>query len=129
MCNKGWKMHRYNPANVSIKTFEMPHEPDRFSPRGGPNTGDHVDILGRQSLNDLILRVAAGRGEGIEENVVSNIGTYAERVKVFEEEEYLAKKKKEEEKEKGKEKGTLNKLEKKAEEVLEKLEKVARDEL
>jgi len=107
----------------------MPHEPDRFSPRGGPNTGDHVDILGRQSLNDLILRVAAGRGEEIEENVVSNIGTYAERVKVFEEEEYLAKKKKEEEKENGKEKGTLNKLEKKAEEVLEKLEKVARDEL
>jgi len=129
MCNSGWKYHRYNPAGVKIKTFEMPHEPDRFSPRGGPNTGDHVDILGRQSLNDLILRVAAGRGEEIEENVVSNIGTYAERVKVFEEEEYLAKKKKEEEKEKGKEKGTLNKLEKKAEEVLEKLEKVARDEL
>lgn len=39
MCNKGWKIKRYNPAGVQIKTYEMPHEPDRFSPRGGPNTG------------------------------------------------------------------------------------------
>jgi len=39
MCTKGWKMKRYNPAGVQIKTYEMPHEPDRFSPRGGPNTG------------------------------------------------------------------------------------------
>jgi phospholipid:diacylglycerol acyltransferase len=129
MCNRGWKYHRYNPAGVKIKTFEMPHEPDRFSPRGGPNTGDHVDILGRQSLNDLILRVAAGRGEEIEENVVSNIGTYAERVKVFEEDEYLEEKRREEEKERGEEEGIRSKLERKAEEVLEKLEKVARDEL
>jgi phospholipid:diacylglycerol acyltransferase len=39
MCAKGWKIKRYNPAGVQIKTYEMPHEPDRFSPRGGPNTG------------------------------------------------------------------------------------------
>jgi len=39
MCTKGWKIKRYNPAGVKIKTYEMPHEPDRFSPRGGPNTG------------------------------------------------------------------------------------------
>ncbi|PVI07481.1 Phospholipid:diacylglycerol acyltransferase [Periconia macrospinosa] len=87
MCAKGWKMKRYNPAGVQIKTFEMPHEPDRFSPRGGPNTGDHVDILGRASLNDLILRVAGGRGELIDETVHSNILKYAEKVKIYEEEE------------------------------------------
>ena len=40
MCAKGWKTKRYNPAHVQIKTFEMQHEPDRFSPRGGPNTGN-----------------------------------------------------------------------------------------
>ncbi|ESZ97885.1 Phospholipid:diacylglycerol acyltransferase [Sclerotinia borealis F-4128] len=85
MCNRGWKYHRYNPAGVKIKTYEMPHEPDRFSPRGGPNTGDHVDILGRQSLNDLVLRVAAGRGEEIEEMVSSRIAEYAENVKIGEE--------------------------------------------
>lgn len=39
MCAKGWRMKRYNPAGVQIKVYEMPHEPDRFSPRGGPNTG------------------------------------------------------------------------------------------
>lgn len=83
MCSKGWKFPRYNPAGVKIKVFEMPHEPDRFSPRGGPNTGDHVDILGRQSLNDLILRVAAGLGDGIGENIVSDILKYAEKVQVF----------------------------------------------
>jgi phospholipid:diacylglycerol acyltransferase len=78
-------MKRYNPAGVQVKVFEMPHEPDRFSPRGGPNTGDHVDILGRQSLNDLILRVAAGKGFEIEDNVVSDIMKYAGKVKVYEE--------------------------------------------
>ncbi|KAK2626283.1 hypothetical protein QTJ16_004545 [Diplocarpon rosae] len=89
MCNKGWNMHRYNPAGVKIKVYEMPHEPDRFSPRGGPNTGDHVDILGRQSLNDLILRVAAGKGDEIGEYITSNIREYSENVNIREEAEYL----------------------------------------
>jgi phospholipid:diacylglycerol acyltransferase len=83
MCNKGWNFKRYNPADVKITVFEMPHEPDRFSPRGGPNTGDHVDILGRQSLNDLILRIAAGRGDEIQNNIVSNIRKYADRVQIY----------------------------------------------
>ena len=39
MCSKGWRIKRFNPAGVKIKVYEMPHEPDRFSPRGGPNTG------------------------------------------------------------------------------------------
>ena len=103
MCAKGWHIKRFNPAGVKIKVYEMPHEPDRFSPRGGPNTGtsvfpwidselkelictgDHVDILGRSSLNDLILRVAGGKGDQIEENYVSNIREYSEKVKVYEE--------------------------------------------
>ncbi|KAL9000827.1 MAG: hypothetical protein Q9169_000581 [Polycauliona sp. 2 TL-2023] len=83
MCAKGWRMKRYNPAGVAVKVYEMPHEPDRFSPRGGPNTGDHVDILGRASLNDLILRVAGGKGKHIEENYVSPIREYSEKVKIF----------------------------------------------
>ncbi|KAJ5943921.1 hypothetical protein N7516_004089 [Penicillium verrucosum] len=86
MCAKGWRMKRYNPAGTKIKVFEMPHEPDRFSPRGGPNTGDHVDILGRASLNDLLLRVAGGKGDLIEETFVSKIREYADRVQIFDEE-------------------------------------------
>ncbi|XTI86508.1 LACT-domain-containing protein [Cenococcum geophilum] len=86
MCSRGWKIKRYNPAKVQVKVYEMPHEPDRFSPRGGPNTGDHVDILGRSSLNDLILRVAGGRGELIEETIHSNILKYAENVRIYDNE-------------------------------------------
>ncbi|CAK7274349.1 phospholipid:diacylglycerol acyltransferase [Sporothrix epigloea] len=85
MCNQGWKFRRFNPAGVRVTVVEMPHEPERFNPRGGPNTADHVDILGRQMLNELILRVAAGHGEAIEERVVSNIRQYAAKVKVYEE--------------------------------------------
>ena len=107
MCAKGWRIKRYNPAGVQIKVFEMQHEPNRFSPRGGPNTGntdfrresspnwmmkladcdlgDHVDILGRSSLNDLILRIAGGKGDQIEENYVSNIREYSDKVKIYEE--------------------------------------------
>lgn len=104
MCARGWHIKRFNPAGVKIKVYEMPHEPDRFSPRGGPNTGkfdyiilallpqltslgDHVDILGRSSLNDLILRVAGGKGDQIEENYVSNIREYSQKVKIYEESE------------------------------------------
>ncbi|MCJ1437690.1 hypothetical protein MMC27_007077 [Xylographa pallens] len=84
MCAKGWRMKRYNPAGVQIKTYEMPHEPDRFSPRVVNKVlGDHVDILGRSSLNDLVLRVAGGKGDQIEENFVSNIREYAEKVKIY----------------------------------------------
>ena len=45
--------------------------------------GDHVDILGRSSLNDMILRVAGSKGDLIEENIVSNIREYAAKVKIF----------------------------------------------
>ncbi|KAF2457507.1 Lecithin:cholesterol acyltransferase-domain-containing protein [Lineolata rhizophorae] len=86
MCSKGWKIKRYNPAGIPIKVYEMPHEPDRFSPRGGPNTGDHVDILGRSSLNDLILRVAGGKGNLVPESIHSNILEYAEKVQVWDDE-------------------------------------------
>ena len=86
MCAKGWKLKRFNPAGVQVKVHEMPHEPDRLNPRGGPNTGDHVDILGRASLNDLILRVAGGKGDQVEESFVSSIREYADKVQIFEEE-------------------------------------------
>jgi phospholipid:diacylglycerol acyltransferase len=43
---------------------------------------DHVDILGRSSLNDLILQVAGGRGELIEETIHSNIREYADKVRI-----------------------------------------------
>ncbi|KAJ1325585.1 phospholipid:diacylglycerol acyltransferase [Microdochium nivale] len=85
MCSKGWHLKRFNPAGAKITVVEMPHEPDRFSPRGGANTAEHVDILGRQNLNELIMKVAAGQGHTIESSIVSNIREYADKVKVYEE--------------------------------------------
>ncbi|KAI1338082.1 LACT-domain-containing protein [Xylariaceae sp. FL0016] len=87
MCNRGWEMKRYNPAGVKVSVVEMLHEPERFNPRGGPNTADHVDILGRSNLNELVLRVAAGKGHTIEDSVVSNIKEYADKIKIYEEED------------------------------------------
>jgi len=83
MCSKGWKLKRFNPAGIKIKTYEMPHQPEGFDIRGGPNTGDHVDILGRQKLNELVLRVAAGDGDSIQENIESDIVNISERVKIY----------------------------------------------
>lgn len=80
-------MKRYNPAGAKIVVREMAHEPDRFSPRGGPNTGDHVDILGRTSLNELILKIAAGRGGEVGDEVVSDIMDYANKVEIYDEDE------------------------------------------
>ncbi|KAK6542631.1 hypothetical protein TWF694_006574 [Orbilia ellipsospora] len=80
MCSKGWKMKRFNPANIPVRTFEMLHEPQSFDMRGGPNTADHVDILGRQQLNELILRVAAGKGDSIPEKKISDIDLYSSRI-------------------------------------------------
>ncbi|KIW05492.1 uncharacterized protein PV09_03376 [Verruconis gallopava] len=85
MCAKGWKLKRYNPAGVQVKVYEMPHEPDRFSARGGPNTADHVDILGRAGLNALILRIAGGKGDLINETIRSNIREYADKIQIFDE--------------------------------------------
>ena len=45
-----------------------------------------MDILGRQSLNDLILRVAAGKGDSIEDNIVSGIVDYSDKVDIHEDE-------------------------------------------
>lgn len=55
MCSKGWNIKRYNPAGIQVKVFEMPHEPDRFSPRGGPNTGKLLPLLFPLSLTSPIL--------------------------------------------------------------------------
>ncbi|KAI8676482.1 hypothetical protein LRP88_10516 [Fusarium phalaenopsidis] len=87
MCNRGWHMKRYNPAGVKVTVVEMPHEPERFNPRGGPRTADHVDILGRNNLNELVLRVAGGKGDTITNNVISNINEYAAKVKIYDDDE------------------------------------------
>lgn len=98
MCVEGWKRPRWNPAGIKITTVEvidieysissqltvptaqLPHQPVASIPRGGANTSDHVDILGSTGLNEIILKVATGVGHEIEENYVSNIRQYAQKI-------------------------------------------------
>ena len=50
-------------------------------PRGGANTSDHIDILGSTALNELVLKVAVGAGDEIEDSFVSPIREYAARIR------------------------------------------------
>ncbi|PIL36292.1 hypothetical protein GSI_01955 [Ganoderma sinense ZZ0214-1] len=81
MCVEGWKRERWNPAGIKVTTVELPHNPVVTIPRGGGTTSDHVDILGSTGLNEIILQVATGAGEGVQDSFVSDIREYAKRVK------------------------------------------------
>ncbi|ODV80754.1 LACT-domain-containing protein [Suhomyces tanzawaensis NRRL Y-17324] len=75
MCHE-WKKglaSRFNPGNSSVTIVEIKDEPDRFDIRGGAKTADHVDILGSAELNELVLKVAAGKGHLIEDRYMSNL--------------------------------------------------------
>lgn len=60
---------------------QLPHRPVPTIPRGGGTTADHVDILGSTALNELILKVATGVGDEVEDNFVSDIRKYAKRIR------------------------------------------------
>ncbi|ODV94472.1 hypothetical protein PACTADRAFT_60785 [Pachysolen tannophilus NRRL Y-2460] len=73
MCHK-WKEEGnniYNPGNSKVTIVEIKHQPDRFDIRGGAKTAEHVDILGSSVLNELLLIIAAGKGDEIEDKYVS----------------------------------------------------------
>ncbi|KAJ3570900.1 hypothetical protein NP233_g4095 [Leucocoprinus birnbaumii] len=80
MCVEGWKRKRWNPAGIKVTTVELPHQPNPSIPRGGANTSDHVDILGSTRLNEIILEVATGAGDKIQDSFVSDIQEYAKKV-------------------------------------------------
>ncbi|TFK23670.1 phospholipid:diacylglycerol acyltransferase [Coprinopsis marcescibilis] len=81
MCVEGWKRKRWNPAGIKVTTVEFLHRPIASIPRGGANTSDHVDILGASGLNELLLKVATGAGDEVQETIVSNIREYAAKMK------------------------------------------------
>jgi len=80
MCVEGWKRKRWNPAGIKVTTVEFPHNPVPGLPRGGGYTADHVDILGSTPLSEIILKVATGAADEVQENLVSDIRRYAERI-------------------------------------------------
>ncbi|KAK9496172.1 Lecithin:cholesterol acyltransferase-domain-containing protein [Lipomyces doorenjongii] len=81
MCHRWRDEHsKFNPGRSKVTIVEMPHEPERFDVRGGAKTAEHVDILGRAELNELVLKVAAGKGDEIEDRFVSKLKDYAARI-------------------------------------------------
>ncbi|KAG8980879.1 hypothetical protein FRB93_008884 [Tulasnella sp. JGI-2019a] len=80
MCVDGWKRERYNPAGIRTVTYEMEHRPESMDIRGGATTADHIDILGSQVLNEIVLKVAAGASEDVEDHFVSDVREYASKI-------------------------------------------------
>lgn len=78
MCHR-WKQpgSKFNPGGIKVKVVEMAHEPDRMDIRGGAKTAEHVDILGRAELNELVLKVASGAGDEIKEKIWSPLESWA----------------------------------------------------
>mmetsp|Transcript_12738 Transcript_12738/g.30319 ORF Transcript_12738/g.30319 Transcript_12738/m.30319 type:complete len:232 (+) Transcript_12738:2-697(+) len=75
MCHKGWRNDARNPARIPCMIREYRDKSSNLvmtgSLRGGPSSGDHVDILGNvELLEDLLTLVSGG---SIEERVVSNL--------------------------------------------------------
>lgn len=60
-------------AGIKCVTREREHNPTALSFQGGPNTGDHVDIMGNFAVIADILVVAAGQGHTLEDHIVSNL--------------------------------------------------------
>jgi phospholipid:diacylglycerol acyltransferase len=84
MCTAGWDNKRYNPSDVKVTVREYKHSPASMfndpSGRGGPETSDHVDIMGNHQLMRDILHVACGRIDQVPPQIHSDIISIAERV-------------------------------------------------
>jgi phospholipid:diacylglycerol acyltransferase len=48
--------------------------------RGGPEAADHVSILGNRAVLEDTLRIAAGRGDLVEERIISEIDRIAANI-------------------------------------------------
>lgn len=76
---------------------EYKHSPESFDLRGGAltsvtrrlkfsahtevkNSADHVDILGSSPLNAAILKIAAGRGDLVTDQIQSDILKYTAKM-------------------------------------------------
>jgi len=76
MCLRGWNDTLRNPSGTRCTTKEFPDEPAPVLSggfrRGGPKSGDHIDILGNQELLEDVLKVVSGMEE-VQERIVSNL--------------------------------------------------------
>merc|ERR1711988_1369918 len=82
MCVEGWSKKEYNPGGVKVVTREYQHKPlsPVFDPRGGGQSGDHVDIMGNNDMIEDVLRVAAG--QKLSNRIYSSIREFSALIKL-----------------------------------------------
>ncbi|KAK8864610.1 hypothetical protein IAR55_001860 [Kwoniella newhampshirensis] len=81
MCVRGWNgTTKWNPGGIKVVTQEYKHSPEILDLRGGAQTADHVDILGATPLNAAILKIAAGRGDLVTQQIGSQIFQYTAKM-------------------------------------------------
>lgn len=60
MCRHGWtNLDHLNPSKINVVTKEFEHEPSMVDLRGGPKTGDHVDILGNHEMLMDVMKIVS----------------------------------------------------------------------
>lgn len=83
-CADLWKSGTWhNPKGTPVVTREYLDRPTGIMAnpfRGGPRSGDHVDIMGNQELIEDILYIATGHGERVEPRIESQIEEMAKRL-------------------------------------------------
>mmetsp|Transcript_64682 Transcript_64682/g.179953 ORF Transcript_64682/g.179953 Transcript_64682/m.179953 type:complete len:677 (-) Transcript_64682:41-2071(-) len=64
MCLKGWREPERNPAHIPCVVKEYRDRPTTLlsggTIRGGPSSGDHIDILGNDELLSDVLNIVSG---------------------------------------------------------------------
>ncbi len=81
----GWKteQNRYNLGHSECITREYEHKPCSIvrDLRGGPETADHVDIMGNYELTADVLRIVSNSEDQLVGNrIISHIKKYAAQV-------------------------------------------------
>lgn len=51
--------------------------------RGGPRASEHVDILANVDMMTDVLKIAAGYGHELKDNITSQIATISESIQCF----------------------------------------------
>lgn len=76
--------HIFNPGRSPMVLREYKHKPARSfkDMRGGPDTGDHVDILGNHGLTLDILKIVSNNAQNMSDRILSNLVEYASRVEL-----------------------------------------------
>jgi phospholipid:diacylglycerol acyltransferase len=85
ICADAWtrKSSGLNPSGTEVYTLEWQHQQEFTADdpfRGGPRSGEHVDILGHVDMTEAFLRVVSDFDPPKESRIVSNIREIAKAI-------------------------------------------------